>query len=149
MAWSRCQRWLAERTPLSTRWHSQLGLNKATTSTRGNRAESAARWHLRRRGLRLLERNYRCRLGEIDLICRDGNTVVFVEVRMRNAGSWLSGGDSVDAGKQRRLIQTAEHYIATHHRFLDAVTDYRFDVVSVTKRHCRHRCSWIKSAFTA
>lgn len=126
-----------------------------STRHRGDRAETAALWYLRRRGLRLLERNYSCRFGEIDLVCWQARTIVFVEVRLRDESSWTTPAESVTRAKQRKLLRTAEHFIAKMHdrrgRFglPSAVTDYRFDVVSVTKRHCRHRCSWIRNAFTA
>ena len=119
------------------------------TARRGRAAETAARWHLRWRGWRLLARNVRSRYGEIDLVCRRGTTVAFVEVRLRGPGSWLSAAESVDRSKQRRLIATAHVFMTQQQRQLRGVTDYRFDVVSVTKRHCWLRCSWIQGAFTA
>ena len=75
--------------------------------------QAAARW-LRERGLRLLAQNYHCRGGEIDLIMRDQDTLVFVEVRARAAGSPVSAIDSVDSRKQKRLALAVRHYLASH-----------------------------------
>lgn len=82
-----------------------------STRERGATAEAAARAHLQRRGLVLLENNYRCRWGEIDLIMRDDNAVVFVEVRYRSHSRFGGALASVDHRKQRKLIRTAQHYL--------------------------------------
>ena len=117
----------------------------------GRRSERRAARFLRRRGLRLLTRNYGYRGGEIDLVMLDGETLVFVEVRFRGAGAWCSGLESVDAAKQRRLARTAERYLAKHpqHGFRAV----RFDVVSATARSYSLlspvACEWIPDAFDA
>jgi putative endonuclease len=90
--------------------------------------DAAARW-LAAAGLVVLERNVRFREGEIDLICRDGDVIVFVEVKCRRA-SWGEGpGDAVAWDKRRRLIRLAQHYLRA--RRLDHAR-CRFDVVAVT-----------------
>ena len=90
--------------------------------------EAAARW-LARAGLAVLERNVRFREGEIDLVCRDGDVVVFVEVKCRRP-HWGEGpGEAVSWIKRRRLIRLAQHYLRA--RRLDHAR-CRFDVVAVT-----------------
>ena len=90
--------------------------------------DAAARW-LARAGFAVLERNVRFREGEIDLVCRDGDVVVFVEVKCRRA-HWGEGpGDAVAWQKRRRLVRLAQHWLRSR-RLDDARC--RFDVVAVT-----------------
>ncbi len=95
----------------------------------GRRGEEEAARFLLKRGLVIVDRNVRSRLGEIDLVARDGKTLVFVEVKARRE----SGGDPPEAGvtavKQRRLAQLAQHYLKW--KRLGEVS-CRFDVVAVT-----------------
>lgn len=85
-----------------------MGSNQET----GNRAESLAADMLTRNGLTLVTRNYRCRQGEIDLVMRDTESLVFVEVRLRRNASFGGAFASVDRRKQQRLIKAARHYLA-------------------------------------
>jgi len=80
----------------------------------GNRAEATACDYLQRQGLKLVERNYLCKRGEIDLIMRDGQDTVFVEVRYRRSDRFGSSAESVDWRKQAKLLATAEHYLQQH-----------------------------------
>jgi putative endonuclease len=91
----------------------------------GASAEDAAAAFLTARGLKLVERNYRCRFGEIDLILRDGRTLVFVEVRFRASAAFGGAGESITAGKRQKLLRTARHYMAAHREFPAC----RFDAV--------------------
>jgi putative endonuclease len=93
-----------------------------------------------------MARNYRTRSGEIDLVMRDGATLVFVEVRLRNRLEFGDGAASVGLAKQRRLIRTAEQFVASH--ALQRM-HCRFDVVSAHKPHYRLHLKWIRNAFTA
>ena len=77
----------------------------------GRAAEDRALVLLEQAGLRLLERNFRCRLGEIDLVMRDGTTVVFVEVRQRRSSRFGSAAESVSASKLRRVRAAAELWL--------------------------------------
>jgi putative endonuclease len=95
----------------------------------GRAAEQAAAEHLQRTGLTVLERNVRFRAGELDLVCRDGAVVVFVEVKCRRAGWDDTPAAAVAWSKQRRLTQLAQLYLKA--RGLDRAR-CRFDVVSVT-----------------
>jgi putative endonuclease len=83
-----------------------------TRQARGARAEGAAAAWLAGRGLVLLERNWRCRAGEIDLIFRHGEVIVFVEVRQRASSRYGGAAASIDARKQRKLLTAARLYLA-------------------------------------
>ena len=109
----------------------------------GQYAEEQARTHLERQGLRLLERNYRCRQGEIDLIMRDGEALVFIEVRYRKSAAFGSAIETVTAQKQRRLLATARHYLQANR----ASSPCRFDVVGITGQSPGTQIEWIKDAF--
>lgn len=97
----------------------------------GDRSERAAEQFLTERGFRILQRNYRCPPGEIDLIALDGDTLVFVEVRSTGAGHGERTSHSVDAAKQRKLTQAALHF---RERFRLYHQNYRFDVIVVEWR---------------
>lgn len=114
--------------------------NNDTTTRRGHEAETRAAAYLEARGLRLLERNFRIRGGEIDLICRDGRTLVFVEVRLRSRGDFGGAAASITTAKQRRIILAARHYLAGQ-----ADCDCRFDCVLLDG----DRLEWIRDAFSA
>jgi len=95
----------------------------------GQAAEDAAAAWLARAGFAVLERNVRFSEGEIDLVCRDGDAIVFVEVKCRRA-HWGEGpGDAVSWDKRRRLVGLAQHYLKAR-RLTSARC--RFDVVAVT-----------------
>jgi putative endonuclease len=95
----------------------------------GQAAEDAAAAWLARAGFAVLERNVRFPEGEIDLVCRDGDAIVFVEVKCRRA-HWGEGpGDAVSWDKRRRLVGLAQHYLKAR-RLTSARC--RFDVVAVT-----------------
>lgn len=80
--------------------------------TPGAAAEERAARFLSARGLRVIARNYRCRFGEIDLIARDSDAVVFVEVRMRRSSVFGGAIASIDRRKQKKLTLTARHYLS-------------------------------------
>lgn len=111
-----------------------------TTTRRGHEAETLAACHLEAHGLRLLERNFRVRGGEIDLICRDGRTLVFVEVRLRSRSDFGGAAASITAAKQRRIILAARHYLAGK-----ADCDCRFDCILLDGE----QLEWLRNAFSA
>jgi len=113
------------------------------SSTRGREAEARAWQYLQSRGLRLLQRNYRSRRGEIDLVLQDRDSVVFVEVRYRRGSRFGSGAESVDRRKQSKLIACAQHYLQTNPKI--ARQPCRFDVVSVGDSG--KSIEWIRNAF--
>lgn len=94
----------------------------------GRAGEDAASRRLEDQGYRLIERNYRCRLGEIDLVAMDGQILCFVEVKARRTGAFGGGLEAVEASKQARLRRAARYYLA---RFEDRPPPCRFDVVEV------------------
>jgi putative endonuclease len=112
--------------------------------SKGALAEQEAAKFLERNGLALLHRNYRCRYGEIDLIMRDGVTVVFVEVRMRSRADFGGAAASIGADKQGKLLTTARHYLST----LRKVPPCRFDAVLLHSSDA-NRIEWVKNAFGA
>ena len=107
----------------------------------GEAAERLAWAHLEAAGLSLLARNYSCRLGEIDLVCAEGDTVVFVEVRQRRSETFGGATWSITARKRQRLVAAARHYLMC----LGRLPPCRFDVVLVHGR--RQRIEWLRSAF--
>jgi putative endonuclease len=104
--------------------------------------EQQACQFLEARGLKLLARNYRCLFGEIDLVMRDKEEVVFVEVRKRKTNRFGSPIESITLAKQRKIIKTALQYLQKMYCFGDI--QYRFDVVGITGEEIE----WIKDAFT-
>jgi putative endonuclease len=92
---------------------------------RGAAAEALAARYLATRGLTIVQRNYRCRGGEIDLIARDGEVLVFVEVRLRRNRAFGTAAESITAAKRRRLRLAARHYLAR----LGREPPCRFDAV--------------------
>lgn len=110
-------------------------------SERGALAEAAAAEFLTGRGLRLLERNYRCRFGEIDLIMSDGRTLVFVEVRYRRNKSFGGALESITGAKREKLLRAARHYLAALREFPAC----RFDAVLLSGD--TEELEWIENAF--
>lgn len=108
----------------------------------GNFAEELACNYLIEQNLKLIIRNYYCRLGEIDLIMQDKDDLVFIEVRYRNNILFGSGAESVTTSKQAKLIKTAQFYLQQK-KLIDKIS-CRFDVVSVINKE---KIEWIKNAF--
>jgi putative endonuclease len=106
--------------------------------------EDLARVELERLGYQILDRRYRSRFGEIDLIARDGATVVFVEVKTKTDSRFGDPAEMVTVQKQRRLVSMAEEYVSGH--ALDA-TPCRFDVVAVDASAAPARITVYKDAF--
>lgn len=113
---------------------------------RGEAGEALAEAWLVRHGLRALQRNFRCRLGEIDLVMRDADTLVFVEVRCRRDCGYGTALESVTAGKQARLLRAAAVYLQQHGDSLPC----RFDVVGISPGPDGHPVyEWVRDAFRA
>lgn len=113
----------------------------------GKQAEADACDYLQRQGLTLVERNYLCKRGEIDLIMREKHTTVFVEVRYRRSNRFGSSAESVDWRKQEKLLATAQHYLQQHPKA--AQHPCRFDVVALTAKNKQQQIDWIVNAFQA
>lgn len=115
------------------------------TRETGRRAEDLAARYLTGRGLEEVERNVSCRAGEIDLVMRDGDTLVFVEVRYRRSDRFGSAAETIGAAKRRRLVLAAQHYLQTRRSTAPA----RFDVVAIGPGDPAARIEWIADAFGA
>ncbi|MFN0300428.1 MAG: YraN family protein [Burkholderiales bacterium] len=112
-----------------------------TRAERGAAGEAFAARFLETHKLRIVERNFRCRGGEIDLIADDGESLVFVEVRVRNRQDFGGARASIDIHKQRRILHAAHYYLAGKH-----ARPCRFDVVLMTKADGAG-IEWIQDAF--
>jgi putative endonuclease len=110
----------------------------------GALAEQLAAQYLQQQGLRLLQMNYRCRYGEIDLILQHGDTHVFVEVRLRSGAVFGGAAASIDARKQAKLVRTARHYLSQ----LQHIPPCRFDAVLMQAADV-NKLEWVRNAFTA
>jgi putative endonuclease len=111
----------------------------------GAAAEAAACALLEREGQRTLARNVNYRFGELDLVMRDGDTVVFVEVRYRRNDRFGGGAGSVDFRKRRRVVLAARAWLAAQRALADVPC--RFDVVTVQGADDALECDWIRDAF--
>ena len=112
----------------------------ATTQAQGAAAEDRAARFLADRKLKVIERNFRVRGGEIDLVCRDGRSVVFVEVRKRSRADYGGAAASITPAKQARLVLAARHWLQRH-----GETPCRFDCVLIDG----DRIEWLKDAISA
>ncbi|MFI8381879.1 YraN family protein [Pseudomonas sp. NPDC079086] len=119
---------------------------RISTQQRGDAAEALARQHLEKHGLRLLAQNWRCRLGELDLVMLDADTVVFVEVRYRRYSAWGGAAESVDARKREKLSRAAQHFLQQESRW--AKYPCRFDVIAINAdSQAPAQLDWIQNAF--
>jgi len=113
----------------------------------GRDAERLAERFLTRRGLIVVARNYRCRRGEIDLVMRDAETLVFVEVRRRTSRMFGGGLGSVDRRKRARLVAAAEVFLTVNRIGDDRPC--RFDVIAIDGPSRRTTIEWVRGAFDA
>ena len=109
----------------------------------GAQAEQTAARYLQQHGLKLLQANFRCRFGEIDLILRDGETLVFAEVRLRSRSDFGGAAASIDRRKQGKLIRAAQLYLAS----LAHLPPCRFDALLLLSADGAEGVEWIKNAF--
>lgn len=101
----------------------------ATTVETGSAAEARAVQLLVRKGYRIVERNFRCHSGELDVVARDGDILVFVEVRSRASADHGHALEAVDVRKQKQVARVAMHYIGLRDPVFQKS---RFDVVAIT-----------------
>lgn len=118
-----------------------------TAQSIGQLSEKIALEYLRKQGLKHISSNYRCKLGEIDIIMRDKGDLVFIEVRCRNNESFGTALETVTQSKQLKLIRTAEHYLQTQNA--SYMENCRFDVLAITQLMNNPKIEWIKNAFTS
>src|SRR4051812_24716157 len=109
----------------------------------GAMAEELAATFLQKQGLVIQAKNYRCKLGEIDLIMQQADTLVFVEVRLRTHVAFANAAESVTIRKQQKIVKTAQFYLQQH-QLTDKV-NCRFDVVAFGDNKIPE---WIKDAFS-
>lgn len=120
-----------------------------TTTDLGRRGEDRALAHLQSQGLELVERNYRCRAGEIDLVMREGAVLVLVEVRSRTRSDFGSAAASIGARKQRRFILASRHLLLMRPELRKMRA--RFDVVAIdpgAQPGSPPVVTWIRNAFS-
>ena len=120
------------------------GLNRRT---QGAHVEALARDFLLRQGLTPVAANANYRGGELDLVMRDGDTLVFVEVRYRRGGGFGGGAASVDANKRRKLVHAAGLFLAAHREHAKAPC--RFDVIDASGDPETPAFDWLRDAFRA
>lgn len=115
------------------------------TQQAGQIAEEKALLYLKDKGLKLVVRNYSCRLGEIDLIMRDRDYLVFVEVRSRTNMNYGGGITSITYAKRQKIIKTTSHYLINNK--IQDKFPLRFDVISIDG--ASGSITWVKDAFGA
>ena len=120
----------------------------ASSRERGQDAERACCKYLQQQGLKLLAKNYHSRRGELDLVMKDKDTVVFVEVRYRKNNAYGGALESITTSKQNKLRITAEQYLQQETKLKNG----RFDVVAMTEKvqnngSHTYAFEWIKNAF--
>lgn len=124
--------------------------------TRGDRAERQAQRYLSARGLLTVKQNYRCKMGEIDLIMRDGDTLVFVEVRFRDNPDYGTAAETVTPRKQQKIIRAAKYYLQSEG--LTEKVSCRFDVLAMdrasgdgidSQTEAAVKTQWLQDAFSA
>jgi putative endonuclease len=114
----------------------------------GSRAEAVAAEYLQARGLRILERNYRRRLGEIDLVALDDTVLVIAEVRTRSSDAFGGAAASIDGRKQQRIIRASAQLLQQHREY--ARLPVRFDVlIVVDPLGDAPTVTWLRHAFEA
>ena len=112
---------------------------------KGQHYEDRALSWLQQQNLRLLRRNYRCPLGEIDLVMLDGATLVFIEVRFRADGHHGAAFETVDRRKQRKLLRSAQYFLLHHPSH--ALRACRFDVLGICGNGATSDYHWLPGAF--
>ncbi|MDP1609856.1 MAG: YraN family protein [Sulfuritalea sp.] len=115
----------------------------STRQAKGAAAEQLAADFLIQQGLSVIERNFRVKGGEIDLVCREGKTTVFVEVRLRSRSDFGGAAASITATKQARLILAARHWLVRH-----GETPCRFDCMLLDGLESKN-IEWLRDAFSA
>jgi putative endonuclease len=116
--------------------------------SRGAAAEQLAARYLQVRGLKVLARNLRCKAGELDLVCLDGDVLAIVEVRQRGSAEYGGALSSVSWVKQRKILRTAQYFLRREKHWRNLAL--RFDVVAIEGLPDGvHRIEWIKDAFRA
>lgn len=114
---------------------------------KGQYYEQCALTYLTQQGLRFIEQNFITKMGEIDLVMKDAQYIVFVEVKYRKHSAYGSASEMVDARKKQKLIKSA-HFWLKKHDFSIYHSVYRFDVVAISGHDENLDVQWIKNAIT-
>ncbi len=134
-------------TPALSRRAAAALARKRAAFALGRRSEELAAAYLEAKGLLILHRNFRRRFGEIDVVARDGNALVIVEVRARSTSAFGGAVTSIDARKKQRIIR-ATLLLLQRHKDL-ARMRIRFDVVLISYATGKPEIQWIRHAFEA
>ena len=110
----------------------------------GEKGESLAAWYLKKNGYKIIEKNYRTQLGEIDIIAKEKKTIVFVEVKARRSTRFGNPKWAVTPKKQRKISMVALYYLKTTNQIN---TKARFDVVAITSNQDQPQIEIVKNAF--
>ena len=127
--------------------------NKTEKRLIGDQVEDLVVSYLLEKGLKIIAQNYLCKMGEVDIIARDKEGLIFVEVRYRKNSQFGGSVFSVNKSKQKKLIKAAAHYLQTH-RLTNKVA-CRFDVMAIEGKIAfgmpltAEQINWIKGAFDA
>ena len=113
----------------------------------GKIAEDIAAQYLSNQGLKLIDRNFHCRFGEIDLIALDKEILTFIEVRYRKNEQYLAVVETIDQHKCRKIIISSEYYLSKHKNYRSY--QCRYDVIAITGELNKPVIEWIKNAFQA
>jgi putative endonuclease len=132
-----------QRRPADADRQRQLSRMPTARAQRGAAVEAAAQAYLRTAGLQPISANARYRGGELDLVMRDGDTTVFVEVRYRASAGFGGGAASVDLRKRRKLVLAAQLFLASHPAL--AAQPCRFDVIDAWGEP--PQLNWLRDAF--
>lgn len=117
--------------PAMLEWFKRLLFEKSDQGTLGQRGENVAARFLRNLGYTIIIRNFRCKTGEVDIIARDGKTIVFVEVKTRSDDNSAEPEQQVDPAKQQQLTKVAKFYLTRYGR---PQPPARFDVIAIVWR---------------
>ena len=114
--------------------------------TAGHAAERIVRTHLEKSGLEFICSNYNCRFGELDLVMRERDTLVVIEVRYRRQTVFMQPVASITSAKIRRIACATRHYLSSHPRWRNV--SVRFDVIGLHGPLANPEMNWIRGAFT-
>ncbi|MDP6183314.1 MAG: YraN family protein [Gammaproteobacteria bacterium] len=126
--------------------NSTSGLKRFLPGSIGAEFEKSAESYLNGQGLRTITRNYRCRLGEIDLIMDDGDFVIFVEVRYRYNHSYGNPLETITSAKQKRIIGATTRFLSCNPELQNRPC--RFDAVGISDNDGHPEYDWVKDAFS-
>ena len=111
----------------------------------GDYWEGVALSYLKQKGLKKINRNFNCKVGEVDIIMKNNDILIFVEVKYRKNDNWVSAVESVTKSKQRKIIKAAQMFLLQNQKYKN--WNCRFDVVSIQGDKHNPEINWIEHAF--